>query len=853
MARATITGSREPQVLDGRWEIAALPHGLAATPDDLAVVRPDWIACAAAVPAAAALRTAGAWDLDHPRDFDADDWWYRCRFPFDAVRGTASLRFEGLATTCDAWLNGHHILRSDNMFVTHVVDVGHLLREDNVLTLRFAALATLLASPPRRPRPRWRTGLVAHQNLRWHRTSLLGRMPGWCPPVAPVGPWRPILIDTAPLAIEHANVDVDIDDDTGVVHVHLRTAWRTDAARLSGGDDLSGTLTIGEWSAPLTCERLPDGRCDWSSCLQVPHPDRWWPHTHGTQPLYDVRVTLTGAIDATVDLGRIGFRTIGVDRGADGNGFGLVVNGVPVFCRGVCWTPIDIARLSASRADYREALRQLRDAGVNMVRVAGTMTYEADAFHDTCDELGILVWQDFMFARMDYPWSDEAFRATVSTEVSQILEALQSRPSLAVLCGSSEVDQQAAMLGLPPSQWASAERDALLAEVVRIHAPAAAWIPTSPGGSALPFQVDTAVSHYYGVGAYRRPFDDARRAGVRFASECLAFSNVPDAATVALLVPDGELRAADAAWKRSVPRDPGVDWDFEDVRDHYVRTLFGVEPGELSFSDPGRYLAFGRLATGEAMLRTFAEWRRPGSSCRGGLVWLARDLAPGAGWGIVDATGRPKAAYWYLKRALAPVALLAADEGLNGLWLHAVNDTPRAIDADLRVALYLDGTMRGEAVRASAVIAARASQSIHVDALLGGFRDLTYAYRFGPLGHDVVSATLRDRSTGNVLATSHYFPHYLPAASSRDPGLTARLETGRDGYTLVLDTERFAHAIEIDMDGFLPDDNYLSLEPGESKRVRLHPRAGAHATGTVAALNSWRPVPIAVAEPVDVS
>ena len=95
------------------------------------------------------------------------------------------------------------------------------------------------------------------------------------------------------------------------------------------------------------------------------------------------------------------------------------------------------------------------------------------------------------------------------------------------------------------------------------------------------------------------------------------------------------------------------------------------------------------------MLRTFAEWRRPGSTCRGGLVWFARDLWPGAGWGIIDSTGRPKAAYWYLKRALAPVALLSADEGLNGLWLHAVNDTAEPIEADLRIALTVDGPMHG--------------------------------------------------------------------------------------------------------------------------------------------------------------
>ena len=135
------------------------------------------------------------------------------------------------------------------------------------------------------------------------------------------------------------------------------------------------------------------------------------------------------------------------------------------------------------------------------------------------------------------------------------------------------------------------------------------------------------------MGAYLRPFDDARRAGVRFAAECLAFSNVPDAAMVDSLLGEGAAPGHHPRWKAGVPRDAGAGWDFEDVRDHYVRLLFGVEPSDLRARDIDRYLDLGRVATGEAMLRTFAEWRRPGSSCRGGLVWFARDLCAGRGLG----------------------------------------------------------------------------------------------------------------------------------------------------------------------------------------------------------------------------
>jgi beta-mannosidase len=301
-----------------------------------------------------------------------------------------------------------------------------------------------------------------------------------------------------------------------------------------------------------------------------------------------------------------------------------------------------------------------------------------------------------------------------------------------------------------------------------------------------------------------------------------------------------------------VPRDSGADWDFEDVRDHYLERLFGISSATLRAQDPGRYLALGRVATGEAMLRTFAEWRRPGSTCRGGLVWLARDFWPGAGWGIIDSTGRAKAAYWYLKRALAPVALLAADEGLNGLWLHAVNDTTGPIEADLRIALYRDGLLRGEQALTTLQVPARGFRSIHADALFDGFLDLTYACRFGPPGHDVVASTLRDRASGALLSASYCFPGNLPAQCASDLGLTARAEPTADGYALVLETERFAHAVAIDVEGFVPGDNYLHLEPGDTRRVALLATGrGAAPRGSVAALNGHEPVRIVVEEAVN--
>ena len=134
----------------------------------------------------------------------------------------------------------------------------------------------------------------------------------------------------------------------------------------------------------------------------------------------------------------------------------------------------------------------------------------------------------------------------------------------------------------------------------------------------------------------------------------------------------------DPRWKARVPRDAGAAWDFEDVRDYYLRELYEVDPPRLRYERPQRYLMLSRAVVAELMSSVFAEWRRAGSTCAGGLVWQLQDLLPGAGWGIVDACVRPKSAWHALRDVWQPLQVLLSDEGLNGLHVHLINEGPRA-------------------------------------------------------------------------------------------------------------------------------------------------------------------------------
>jgi beta-mannosidase len=822
MARLIVLeGGSRIELADG-WQLATTATEAFCSPDELPE-HLDWMNASVPGTVAAALSAHKRWSVERPAPLHDKDFWYRIRFE---GRGLETLRFDGLATIADVWLNGVHILHSESMFLSHDVDVT--LAGNNCLHICFRALGPRLrARHPGEP-ARWRPRMTSSPNLRHIRATLMGHMPGWWPAIDVIGPWRPVWrLRHSPLGSFSWDVRSRLAGSDGAVE-----------ARLTLGKDLRRSpapdveIEVDHQRARL--ERT--GTRTWEGALTVPGIKAWWPHTHGDPVLYPIRARVGGN---WLDLGRTGFRHIEIDRGTDGNEFTLRVNGVPVFCRGAVWTSGDPVGLAGTDAGCRPWLELMRAANLNMVRLSGTLIYESTQFHRLCDELGILVWQDFMFANFDYPTSAK-FQQLVAAEARQLLTRLHLSPSLAVLCGGSEVYQQAAMVGVPAGAWQHPIFEDVLPSLATELRPDVPYVCNSPSGGVLPFSVSAGTAHYFGVGAYARPLDDARRAGVRFASECLAFANIPHETTLEQSLPVPAFHHP--LWKEGTPRDQGASWDFEDVRDGYLETIYGFDARALRRSDPERYAYASRAVVAEIFERTLVEWRRCGSATFGALVWLLQDLRPGAGWGIVDSLGEPKSPWFALKRASRSLLIALTDEGLDGLAVHIVNET--AADRTLLITLTClrEGWVPVLDAQVTIEIAGRSAKKVSAAALLGRFFDFNYAYQFGPPAHDITFATMHDAARGEQLGEAWHAPCGRRPIY-RELGLRATpRHTDDDGWVLEVSTQRHAQSVHIIDRHFRPDDDFFDLNPMAPRRIRLvrrNPSAiDVSPHGEILALNS---------------
>jgi beta-mannosidase len=830
--------------LSGAWRLAKVAPGAVVLPSGLSGIGDlHWLQLPALVPVAQALEALGPGATAQTSgSLDADDWWYQLRLPSGtgAAPGLEHiLSWASLAGPAELWLDDERLADSVSMFLPGQVSLGASARwAGRTLSLVFRSLDEALKA--KRPRPSWKAPMVANQQIRWWRTPLLGRTPAWTPAVPPIGPCGPMLLASTPR--------LDLAD------WWVRGEWRADQAWLEAGGVLTLVphaglqgqvavrLLVQVDGQALACPAVltpltdADGGADrrWRVSVSAPVPGAgaWWPHTHGEPTCHAIELEVCEAEGAVqrLALAPVGFRHVHIDT-HDGD-FHLHVNGRSVFARGVVLLPPEPARWDLDLAEWRAVLLPYVEAGLNMLRIPGTMCYGSDAFYRCCDQLGLMVWQDFMFANMDYPGEDAIFLGLVQQEVRVHARRLMGHASLVVWCGNSEVSQQALMFAAPRQRWYPAlfhERmPAWLAEL-GVNVP---YWPSSVSGGSLPCQADQGTTSYYGVGVYMRPLEDARRSRLRFATECLGVANEP-------------WLPRQGGWE---PNHQAIGGNFMAVQDHYMAQLFKVDPVALAETDPARHRDLSQATSAVLMASSFEEWRRHGSGCRGGLIWFGRDIQPGAGFGILDHQGHPKAAYYAVKRSFRPRALSFSDEGGNGLFLHAVNETAAPAQGQVELTLYKADGSRIDGGRLPLQVEAWSTRTLAAGDAFDWFLDLSYAYRFGPPSIHVVVARWFD-GDGVLQAEGFGLPAGLDLPAQDSVGWQVEVLPGANesGLVLQLQAQRFAQFVRIEAPGWESDDNLFHLEPGVARRVFLRAASDALSSrAQVRALNTLEVLDVAL-------
>ncbi|MGW4781368.1 glycoside hydrolase family 2 protein [Streptomyces filamentosus] len=608
-------------------------------------------------------------------------WSYGTELAHDSGHERSELVFEGLDTVAEVLLDGAPLGSARNMHRVHRFDVTG---RSGPLEVRFGS------AYDEAERVRALTGdrpNVYPEPFQYVRKMACSFGWDWGPTVVTAGMWRPVRIEhwsTARLA--EVRPLVTVDGATGHVELRVRTA-RTDSG---AGRPLTLRATV----AGVVAETSFEG-AETVLRLEVPEPELWWPRGYGAQPLYGLDVELLDGAGTPLDAWsrRIGFRTVTVDRSPDahGTGFAFVVNGVRIFARGVNWIPDDVLPSRITPERYRTRLAQAADANVDLVRIWGGGIYEDDAFYDACDELGLMVWQDFLFACAAYP-EEQPLRGEVEAEARDNVVRLMPHPSLVLWNGNNENlwgfrdwDWEEPLAG---DSWGEGYYLGVLPRIVAELDPTRPYAAGSPWSGSWdhhPNDPRHGTHHSWEVWN-RRDYADYRAEVPRFCSE-FGWQAPPAISTLRRALPGEDL----------APDSPGMlhhqkAEDGNGKLDRGIERHFGLPEGDF---DRWHYLA--QVVQARAVAAGIEHWRSHWPVCAGTVVWQLNDCWPVSSWAAIDGDGRLKPLHHELRRVYADRLLsLVPAEGGPVLALDNQSGTTWHTTVTLR-RLTADGTVLKEA------------------------------------------------------------------------------------------------------------------------------------------------------------
>ena len=603
-------------------------------------------------------------------DFEAEDYILR--------EDVVELVFEGLDTYADVWFNGEKIIHADNMFRTYSCDVKDLIKENNTIKVKFY------------PFDKERDSLIETYPLRFPEKYAVMRKAAyqngwdWAPRYMNMGIWQPVYLKawTRSTICSASVITKEIHD--GKADLFFET-------RIDADVEHNISLRLYQENEKILDQNieLKKGTNYYSFPFEVLNPELWYPNELGEQNFYSFSLQMVDNDKEKIIEERnitMGIRTVEMVEEPDsiGTAFYFKVNGIPLYMKGANYIPEEMITSWMSRDKTKKLLEQcVGDAHMNMLRIWGGGIYPPDYFYEICDSLGILVWQDFMFAGSTYPYTDE-FVDNVREEAKKQVIRYKNHPSLALWCGNNEISEGYYNWGWQNSMnWSDEEYkemkdgydklfEEMLDEVVSTYDKSRPYWPSSPkNGWGRAASLTEGDVHYWGVWWGELPYEMYREKVGRFNSE-FGYQSYPSMATLKMIDdnPDFDNEIIQAHQKHN--RGEKL------IMDHVVR-YFG-EPKD--FED---YVYKSQLSQAYGMEIAISAQRASRPRSMGSLYWQLNDAWTSISWSSIDYLGNKKALHYKLDEIYAPILLGLNDNGDDNYKLWISNDLQRDIDGRVRV------------------------------------------------------------------------------------------------------------------------------------------------------------------------